>query len=551
MEQADPADAARSATCGRRTTSTRPRATGSWPCTTAGDLAGASELHLERGASGLARARGVAATLIDSADQQMTRRRRPSNPIAPCSRTHRHRLLGRRACSSPCCSGSSCRGRSSCPSARWQRALAGITAGDFDAAGRRAEPRRVRAARPRPQQHQRAAGRAVRGAARPGRTARGDERVAGAGERGEVALPGEREPRAADADERDPRIHRRAPRRRRRAAQRGADGVPRLGAARWPRPARADQRDPRPVEDRGRQARPSTPQPFDPRELVESVVAQHRSLAAQKGIRFAWQRRRAPRPRSSSTASGSARSSSTSFGNALKFTAAGRGRRSRPSGAGDRASASRSATPGPGIAADQHEAIFEEFRQAEGDGAGTGLGLAISRRLARAMGGDITLESELGQGSVFHLTLPLDCRTEPDRPAGSEPERGPRRRSACSSASTTTRRSRRCSRRCSPATGTGSSPRPAPSTAVSDARRLRPAAILLDLLHARSATGATSCASSRATRRRSDIPVIVVSVVDARRRARPRRRHLASRCSQDALLRDCSRSTAPAPRVDA
>ena len=30
------------------------------------------------------------------------------------------------------------------------------------------------------------------------------------------------------------------------------------------------------------------PQPFDPRELVESVVAQHRSLAAQKGIRFAW-----------------------------------------------------------------------------------------------------------------------------------------------------------------------------------------------------------------------------------------------------------------------
>ena len=76
---------------------------------------------------------------------------------------------------------------------------------------------------------------------------------------------------------------------------------------------------------------------------------------------------------------------------------------------------------GPGIAPEQQEVIFEEFHQAEGAAPGTGLGLAISRRLARAMGGDVTLESELGRGSIFHLTLPLDCRATPADAVGFEP----------------------------------------------------------------------------------------------------------------------------------
>ncbi|HET9644271.1 MAG TPA: response regulator [Burkholderiaceae bacterium] len=59
---------------------------------------------------------------------------------------------------------------------------------------------------------------------------------------------------------------------------------------------------------------------------------------------------------------------------------------------------------GIGIAADLTEQIFQPFEQAGDNGrryGGTGLGLAISRQLARMMSGDIAVQSELGQGSVF------------------------------------------------------------------------------------------------------------------------------------------------------
>jgi signal transduction histidine kinase len=61
---------------------------------------------------------------------------------------------------------------------------------------------------------------------------------------------------------------------------------------------------------------------------------------------------------------------------------------------------------GPGIAAADRQRIFERFERAEGSPAGTGLGLAISRRLARAMNGDVTLDSNPGEGARFTLTLP-------------------------------------------------------------------------------------------------------------------------------------------------
>ena len=67
---------------------------------------------------------------------------------------------------------------------------------------------------------------------------------------------------------------------------------------------------------------------------------------------------------------------------------------------------------GRGIAAEQLERIFEPFVQVDrhltlDSQQGVGLGLAISRDLARLMGGELTVESTLGEGSTFALTLPL------------------------------------------------------------------------------------------------------------------------------------------------
>ena len=95
--------------------------------------------------------------------------------------------------------------------------------------------------------------------------------------------------------------------------------------------------------------------------------------------------------------------------NAVKFTPAG-GRVIATCGvAGDRVVITVRDT-GPGIPADKQAAIFEPFvqlgRSLTSPHEGTGLGLAISRDLARAMGGDVSVESAEGKGSTFTLTLP-------------------------------------------------------------------------------------------------------------------------------------------------
>ncbi|HJP84867.1 MAG TPA: ATP-binding protein [Gemmatimonadaceae bacterium] len=74
---------------------------------------------------------------------------------------------------------------------------------------------------------------------------------------------------------------------------------------------------------------------------------------------------------------------------------------------------------GHGIRPELLDKIFEPFVQGQAPltrtAEGTGLGLAISREFARAMGGDITVESELGRGSVFTLTLPRDGNARNER----------------------------------------------------------------------------------------------------------------------------------------
>jgi len=67
---------------------------------------------------------------------------------------------------------------------------------------------------------------------------------------------------------------------------------------------------------------------------------------------------------------------------------------------------------GVGIPKEKSEIIFDRFRQIEENHTrvtgGAGLGLAISKNIARLMGGDITVDSEIGQGSTFYFTIPFN-----------------------------------------------------------------------------------------------------------------------------------------------
>jgi signal transduction histidine kinase len=73
------------------------------------------------------------------------------------------------------------------------------------------------------------------------------------------------------------------------------------------------------------------------------------------------------------------------------------------------------ADSGIGMTAEQQAKLFEEFSQAAASTAqhfgGTGLGLAITRKLARMMGGDVTVTSAPGKGSVFTVRLPGGAHT--------------------------------------------------------------------------------------------------------------------------------------------
>jgi PAS domain S-box-containing protein len=97
------------------------------------------------------------------------------------------------------------------------------------------------------------------------------------------------------------------------------------------------------------------------------------------------------------------------FSNALKFTASG-GTISLAVSRTETYVVIAVADTGTGIPPEQIESIFEPFVQAgrslRPSDQGVGLGLAISRKFARAMGGDLVVESEVGRGSTFTLSLP-------------------------------------------------------------------------------------------------------------------------------------------------
>jgi signal transduction histidine kinase len=96
-------------------------------------------------------------------------------------------------------------------------------------------------------------------------------------------------------------------------------------------------------------------------------------------------------------------------GNAIKFTEAGSVKVNAT--AADGMFVVEVSDTGPGIALEDQARIFEEFQQVDTSNTrkqgGTGLGLAIARRIVELHGGEISVESALGAGSTFRITLPF------------------------------------------------------------------------------------------------------------------------------------------------
>jgi len=98
--------------------------------------------------------------------------------------------------------------------------------------------------------------------------------------------------------------------------------------------------------------------------------------------------------------------------NALKFTSAGSVKITARAQHAPRSIAISVTDTGIGIAPEDHVRIFEDFKQLDNSPTraygGTGLGLSICRRLADIIGGEISVKSQLGKGSTFTVTVPVE-----------------------------------------------------------------------------------------------------------------------------------------------
>ncbi|MCU0463155.1 MAG: ATP-binding protein [Anaerolineae bacterium] len=156
--------------------------------------------------------------------------------------------------------------------------------------------------------------------------------------------------------------------------------------------------------------------PFNPTQLSQQWYDRLEVLATQKGLAFEVK----VDPKLPDTLYGDAERLTqiavNLLSNAFKFTEEGGITLALTTGTGIWRIKVRDT--GIGIPAHAKEYIFDEFRQVDGSSrrsyGGTGLGLAITRRFVLMMGGTISLESELGKGSEFIVTLPM--RTAPANP---------------------------------------------------------------------------------------------------------------------------------------
>ena len=168
--------------------------------------------------------------------------------------------------------------------------------------------------------------------------------------------------------------------------------------------------------------------PFEARAVVEDCVKSQAAKAAQKKIDLRFET--GPEPRLSLLGDPlRVRQITTNLlSNALKFTDRGSvvvKLDFTPCADGRVSISIQVSDTGPGIAPDKLPAIFEKFTQADGSitrkYGGTGLGLAITRRLVEMQGGDVRVDSQVGKGSTFRVTLPCEiapvvAQAPPPRP---------------------------------------------------------------------------------------------------------------------------------------
>ncbi len=166
---------------------------------------------------------------------------------------------------------------------------------------------------------------------------------------------------------------------------------------------------------------------FDLRTLIDEVVELQRVTAQEKGLHLLADVR-LPHPCwVSSDASRLRQMLHNLLGNAIKFTELGEIRvRVATERQGDHGSVVfHVQDTGVGIPADQLGLIFDAFHQVDGSFVrrhkGTGLGLTITREIARAMGGDVACDSEVGRGSVFTLKVPLHPTAAPSQASSPAP----------------------------------------------------------------------------------------------------------------------------------
>jgi PAS domain S-box-containing protein len=165
--------------------------------------------------------------------------------------------------------------------------------------------------------------------------------------------------------------------------------------------------------------------PCEPRQMVEEIIALMKVRADAKGLPL-WREFIEPLPVTILTDPTRLQQILINLiGNAIKFTEVGCvrvvARVASPVG-NEAQLVIEVVDTGVGIKEDHLTRLFEPFTQGDSSTirryGGTGLGLAISRRLAKMLGGDITVSSRPGQGSVFRVTLPAEV-------PGSMPETSP------------------------------------------------------------------------------------------------------------------------------